>query len=132
MAEDRGMPNKTRGGCNSGPVPSPAAEASRTSVASHSHIGHRGQRCTVTVLLTCVVPAVPLVLRLRDHSGEANASGPAAMTALQLPANSSLSAPTYAGTSGAGSLTLLFWLGNPALPRISQRTHTFMMRISKI
>ena len=73
------------------------------------------QWCTVTVLLlTCVVPAVPLEFRLRDQSGDACASGPAAMTALQLPASSSLSAPTYAGTSGAGSLALLVWLGNPA------------------
>jgi len=81
------------------------------------------QWCTVTVLLlTCVVPAVPLEFRLRDHSGDACASGPAAMTALQLPASSSLSAPTNAGTSGAGSLALLVWLGNPALAWVCQRT----------
>ncbi len=80
------------------------------------------------LLLTCVVPAVPLEFRLRDHSGEASASGPAAMTALQLPANSSLSAPTYAGTSGAGSLALLVWLGNPALAWVPCRSFGPLVR----
>ena len=66
-----------------------------------------GRRSTVIGPLTCVVPGASVPARLWRHIGDACGSGPLSMTALQLPATLSLSSPTKAGTSGAGSLTLL-------------------------
>ena len=57
--------------------------------------------------LTCVAPAASRPARLWRQNGDAWGSSPPAITAPQLPASWSLSSPTEAGTSGAGSLALL-------------------------